>query len=135
MHGNARRGSGGVGVLIREELYDSFEVETVDRNIEGILWICFKCKYDSDFNFSIAAFYLPPSDTRRPNDQEKFFENLLQVYCNQSMGNTIICGDFNSRCGYNTAILEKAGLREYFCLLLKFLFLVTAAILNGGPGC
>jgi len=31
--------------------------------------------------------------------------------------------------------LEKAGLREDFCLLLKFLFLVTAAILNGVRGC
>jgi hypothetical protein len=36
-----------------------------------------------------------------------FFENLLQqVYCNQTIGNIVICGDFNSRCGYYSDFIE-----------------------------
>ena len=36
-----------------------------------------------------------------------FFENLLQqVYCNQTIENIVICGDFNSRCGYYSDFIE-----------------------------
>ena len=106
LHRNAACGSGGVGVFIHSHLYSSFIVDVLDKSNEGILWIYFKCKY-SDFNFSIAICYLPPNESTRPNDQEKFFEDLIQqVYCNQSKGNTIICGDFNARCGSNTEYIE-----------------------------
>ena len=55
----------------------------------------------------IAICYLPPNESSRPNEQEMFFENLLrQVYCNQTIGNIVICGDFNSRCGYYSDFIE-----------------------------
>lgn len=106
LHRNAVRGSGGVGAFIRSELFNSFDIEIIDKSVEGILWIYFNCKY-SDLTFSLGICYLPPSISTRLNDQEKFFENLLhQVYCNQLKGNTIICGDFNARCGFNTDYIE-----------------------------
>ncbi|VDI15074.1 Hypothetical predicted protein [Mytilus galloprovincialis] len=106
VHCKARRGSGGVGAFIRLNLYDSFYVVIQDRSVEGIMWICFKGKH-SDFNFSVAICYLPPTDSSRPSDQEKFLNDLLQqVYSNQTKGYTIICGDFNARCGSNTDYIE-----------------------------
>ncbi|CAC5419448.1 unnamed protein product [Mytilus coruscus] len=67
LHRNAVRGSGGVGAFIRSELFNSFDIEIIDKSVEGILWIYFNCKY-SDLIFSLGMCYLPPSVSTRLND-------------------------------------------------------------------
>ena len=65
LHQNANRGSGGVGILVKNELLDYFDIKVVNNEIEGILWLESKFKFSSN-NFCIVACYLPPSDTCKP---------------------------------------------------------------------
>jgi len=105
-HRNAVRGSGGVGVFVKSELLDEYDITPLDKSVEDILWIQLKCK-SSNLSMCLAVCYLPPNESSRPIDQEMFFNNLLQqVYCNQNKGYTIILGDFNSRCGPNNDYIE-----------------------------
>jgi hypothetical protein len=106
LHANTHRGSGGVCAFLMNELFDAYDITTLDKSVEDILWIKVKCKA-SNYILCIVICYLPPNESSKPNDQEMFFENLLQqVYCNQTIGNIAICGDFNSRCGYYSDFIE-----------------------------
>jgi len=42
LHKNAKRGSGGVGFLIKNHLVETFEIGILSESIEGILWIYMK---------------------------------------------------------------------------------------------
>lgn len=145
LHANAHRGSGGVGAFLKNELFDFYDITTLDKSVEDILWIKVKCK-TSDYILCIAICYLPPNESSRPNDQEMFFENLLQqVYCNQTIGNIVICGDFNSRCGYYSDFIEGVDeisprsvidVNENYNgdLFINFLTDINFAMLNGRIG-
>ena len=39
LHRNAVRGSGGVGVLVREEVLKHYQVEILDAEVEDMLWV------------------------------------------------------------------------------------------------
>jgi hypothetical protein len=41
-HMNAVRRSGGVGVFVKSELLDEYDIITLDKSVEDILWIQFK---------------------------------------------------------------------------------------------
>jgi len=47
LHKNAKRGSGGVGFLIKNHLVETFEIGILSESIEGILWI--NSKYDTNY--------------------------------------------------------------------------------------
>ncbi|VDI82923.1 Hypothetical predicted protein [Mytilus galloprovincialis] len=103
---NANRGSGGVGVLVKNEIYNSYTFETLDSEFDGILWIKMRSKTDF-LSLCIAICYLPPAESGRALDHHVFFQTLLeQVYTYQNMGRTVICGDFNSRVGRNLDFIE-----------------------------
>ena len=57
-HRNARCGSGGVGVLVKKELFKKFNIDILDSTFEGIIWLKFECK-QTRFCFSTCACYLP----------------------------------------------------------------------------
>ena len=48
LHRNARTGSGGVGLPIKDYLYDVFDIQKVDESVEGIMWVQFTAK-ECDF--------------------------------------------------------------------------------------
>ncbi|VDI73300.1 Hypothetical predicted protein [Mytilus galloprovincialis] len=103
---NANRGSGGVGVLVKDEIYNSYTFETLDSEVDGILWIKMRSKTDF-LSLCIAICYLPPAESGRALDHHVFFQTLLeQVYTYQNMGRIVICGDFNSRVGRNLDYIE-----------------------------
>lgn len=99
IHVNARKGSGGVGFLIKENILQEFDVSVLESSYEGILWLKLIHKYD-DFVLLPCVCYLPPENSSRHVDANVFFDNLLtDVYQYQNDGLLYICGDFNSRCG------------------------------------
>ena len=99
IHVNARKGSGGIGLLIKDDIMEHFKVIVADDSYEGILWIKFNAK-KCDFAFHICVCYLPPIDSCRYVNGADFFDNLLgQVYRMQNDGLIVLCGDFNARCG------------------------------------
>ncbi|VDI47596.1 Hypothetical predicted protein [Mytilus galloprovincialis] len=106
LHRNATRGSAGVGLLVKNEICNFYDVDILDIEIEGIQWIKFKTK-STDISVIVAVCYLPPADSSRAMDSDLYFQNLLQqVYSYQKLGKNIICGDFNSRVGQNTDYVE-----------------------------
>jgi len=95
---------------VKNDIFNSFSVNTIDDEIEGILWLEFSAK-KSNICFCVVVCYLPPADTCKPVDAEVFFQNLLrQIYCYQHKGNIFICGDMNARVGLNSDYIEGVDL-------------------------
>ncbi|VDI68964.1 Hypothetical predicted protein [Mytilus galloprovincialis] len=110
-----KRGSGGVGVLIKVEVLDNFSVSILDSSVEDILWIKLSHKYD---------------------------DLLQQVYCYQNEGFVYIGGDVNSRCGseqdyiqgvddINDREIIDVSSNKYGDLLIDFLTSCNLCMLNG----
>ncbi|ESO89846.1 hypothetical protein LOTGIDRAFT_164534 [Lottia gigantea] len=98
-HKKAKRGSGHVGFLIRNNIYDEYHVSILDESLEDILWIKLAHK-SSDTYVCLCVCYLPPNGSSYMTDAEQFYNNLLnQVYSFQNEGLVCISGDFNSRVG------------------------------------
>jgi exonuclease III len=101
IHVNARKGSGGVAFLFREELSNIYNITTADDQNDGILWICFQEKL-SNIKFYACVCYLPPINSSRQIDVQEFYDNLLcSVYTYQHEGLLYICDDFNGRIGHS----------------------------------
>lgn len=106
IHRNAKRGSGGVGIFVKNELMSLYNVSILDATVEDILWLKFSSENCAE-NIVICACYLPPSESTRVNDPDIFYSTLLeQVYAYQNEGRLFICGDFNSRVGDAAEYIE-----------------------------
>ncbi|VDI45625.1 Hypothetical predicted protein [Mytilus galloprovincialis] len=139
---NAIRGSGGVGLLVKLDLLDNFDCDILSSEYEGVLWIKLNSKVN-DVCFCIAVCYLPPAESTRSLESDVFFQNLLKdIYTYQNMGKIMICGDFNSRVGYNLDYIEGVDLikprtvvdateNHQGDVFINFLCDVNFAMLNG----
>ena len=145
LHVNARTGSGGVGILVKNELLYTFDAAIIDNTHEGILWIQFKEKVSGE-KFNICVCYLPPEGSTRNIDADEYFETLLsQVYCYQQNGPFFICGDFNSRISDTPDYIEGVDIvpvrdvidfkrNAYGTKMIDFLLSSNCCVLNGRPG-
>ena len=61
IHKRAKSGSGGVGFLIKDYLFEIFEIGIMDQSYEGILWLYLKHRM-SNFNLNVCVCYLPPAN-------------------------------------------------------------------------
>ena len=98
IHIKAKKGSGGVGFLIRNDLSRQFNIMIEDDSVEGILWLKFVSK-SNNTELHTCVCYLPPIDSTRNVDANEFFDNLIcqmHEYCKNAT--FYICGDFNARC-------------------------------------
>ena len=70
----AKRGSGGVGVFIRNELFDMFSVSVLNDTVEDILWLKLTPLHSHNKSdvIVLCVAYLPPSESVRNNDPEAF---------------------------------------------------------------
>ena len=145
LHVNTKCGSGGVGLLVRESLWEIFDFTPLDKSYEGILWV--KCvAKNCDYVFLICVCYLPPEHSTRNSDPDEFFTTLLtQIYEYQSLGKFYICGDFNSYLGDALDFIEGVDLvpsREavhfkrnlYGYKFEDFLISSSCVVLNGRHG-
>ncbi len=142
LHPRARCGSGGVGVLIREELCELFDVSVLDDQVEGILWLSFSSKSGGGV-FKLCVCYLPPEYSSRQHNVQDFYDALLsQVYTYQQEGLFFLCGDFNGRIGERADSVEGADgvperhvvdfkVNDYGECLLEFLLSSSCCVLNG----
>ena len=144
IHPRAKKGSGGVGILVRESLLKAYEISVLssDNDCEGILWINFRAKCSS-FAFKVCVCYLPPKYSSRQVDMLDFFDNLLtQIYLYQKDGLFLICGDFNSRIGNSMDYIEGVDYiderqvldyerNQYGDHFIELLLSASCCILNG----
>ena len=77
LHRNATRGSAGIGILVKRDILESFTIQILDIEFEGIMWIKFQSKF-SDLIFMLAVCYLPPNESSRALDSDLYFQNLLK---------------------------------------------------------
>ena len=99
IHKNAKRPSGGIGILVKLSVYNVFKVQVIDNSYEGI--ICLKLEHKvSVFSIIVICCYLPPENSLYGRDCESFFAHIItQIYLNIDADALIILGDFNSRTG------------------------------------
>lgn len=99
IHKDAPKASGGVGFLIRTDIMRQYEVNIMDKCIDGILGIQFNDKF-TDFKFIAFVCYLPPENSPWGRDALAFFSHLLsQIYLNSETDAIFLLGDINSRLG------------------------------------
>ena len=99
IHRNAPKASGGVGLLIKQWIFEEFDYETLDMSFEGILCSKFTSKH-SDYNFLVFSCYLPPEISVWGRDSESFFAHILgDIYSNSDCDAIYLCGDLNARIG------------------------------------
>ncbi len=95
----AVRGSGGVGILVRDNVLKHFTVAVVEKGHEGILWIEL-INMENKTTLGICVCYWPPGNSSRGDMSQDFFDTLKALVIeNFQHGDFVICGDFNARCG------------------------------------
>ena len=102
--------SGGVAILIRNELIDGIEVIKNLSNSDYLI-----CRLDKDFfklseDIFIINVYVKPQNSsastvlNNGRDTLKRTEDLINDL--RKNGEVVLCGDFNARIGHNTGMLE-----------------------------
>ena len=98
-HREAPKPSGGVAILVRDDVLQKFDINIIDKAYDGILAI--KCKHkETDFTAILFACYLPPQNSPWGRDAQPFFAHLISEIYLHSYADFIICGgDINARIG------------------------------------
>ena len=91
------RGSGGVGIFVKKNLYRDFDISNLNENTEGILWLELLYKTAKE-RLRFCVCYLPPKHSSRAMNAEDFFQTLMyNIYEFQNNSLITIFGDFNAR--------------------------------------
>ncbi len=97
-HHKSPKMRGGVGLLVKDTVYNAYSVKILDKTFDGILCVLFTDK-QTDYTFIICTCYLPPENSpyAYPND---FFGHLLALmYMYNDVDSFYVCGDVNARIG------------------------------------
>ena len=141
-HLKAPKHSGGVAILVKNDLLTSFSVKVIDKTIDGVLGLQFTNK-SNDFTLILFACYLPPDNSIWGRDLNAFCCHLLtQLYLHQHADNVILCGDFNSRIGdlkdyvegiddYNPRIVIDKTKNSHGDTFIEFVKDGNLAVING----
>ena len=65
LHRKAVQGSGGVGVLIRQEVLKEYAVEVLDSDVDDVLWLRLSNEEEEEGSLVLAVCYLPPETSSR----------------------------------------------------------------------
>ena len=89
---------GGVGILVKNNIFTTFNVCVVDKEVDGILVVQFKSKIN-DTKFVLFCCYLPPANSPWAEPTTFFNHLLTQLYVHKTADLILLCGDFNARIG------------------------------------
>lgn len=86
--------SGGVGILIKNSLFDKIEV--LDISCENCLWYRFK-----DTSYIFAVVYIPPEGSKYGNLDifDKLENDIIDINSQYDNASLLIFGDFNAKTG------------------------------------
>ncbi|CAC5390044.1 unnamed protein product [Mytilus coruscus] len=143
IHTRAKAGSGGVGLLVKEELLCTLNINVEDKSTDEIIWVKFSDKTNNSNIFYVCVTYLTPEFSARSTNVHDFFDTLMsQIYSIPNGYPFYLCGDFNSRIGEmedfipgvdNLPVREVIDFKsnsygEIFC---EFLSNINCCVLNG----
>ena len=135
------KGSGGVAILVKDYLLQSFQVRLVDNSQNGIIGIELKNKLTAKC-ILVYSCYLPPEGSPWA-DTSSFYGHLIsQLYLNSYADNVFVAGDFNARIGSRLDFIEHMDLlnkrhvldktiNSYCDSFLEFIKDVKMCIVNG----
>ena len=138
---NVNKGSGGMGILVKDDILGSYTVGELSLDSEHLHGI--KLQNDhTNFKIGIYVIYLPPEGSSySKNIQGMYDELLMQVYTTVNWDNILIMGDFNSRVGNLKVTCETDQMSDcrvvdetvngHGKMLLNFLIESKCCILNG----
>ena len=66
-HIRAPKGSGGVGLLVKNELFEHFKIKIVDKSMDGIIGVLFDNRH-LPYSFVVFSCYLSPEGSVRGRD-------------------------------------------------------------------
>ena len=104
LHILAKKGSGGVCILIKEDMFNIYSIDVIDKDFDGILGLKFKSTHGHEC-FVVFSCYLPPQDSVW-SDPANFYAHLLANVYEYSDYDIFICGDFNARIGNHSDCIE-----------------------------
>ncbi|CAC5359727.1 unnamed protein product [Mytilus coruscus] len=143
IHVRAKTGSGGVGLLILNDICSQFNVEIIDNDTDGILWVRLEDKNCLQNAFCFCIVYLPPENSTCAVKVNEFFETFMSKIYTLPQGSPFhLYGDWNSR--YSDLSDSIAGIdslperhvidfhhNSYGSTFCDFLTDVDCCILNG----
>ena len=130
------------GVLVKNWLFELFNVSVVEKTFDGILGIKFT-GHSTDFEFLVVACHLPPENSSRGRDAQSFYAPLLsQIYMNNENDGIYLIGDFHSGIGTLSETLHDIdnlpktqpidkSINQHEYELLDFLNEAKLCVLNG----
>ena len=96
---NAPKGSGGVGIFVRNTLFEIFDISVINRSNDGILGLALSNKV-TPYKIAVFAAYLPPENSPWRRNATDFYSHLLgQIYLLSDVDTVVLAGDLNSRIG------------------------------------
>ena len=99
LHFRAKKGSCGVGFLVRNSHFNQFYINVCEDSYEGILWLELKDKQNSQILRACVCYLVPEFSTRNIKPQDYFDRLLCQIHVYQKDSDLMVFGDFNSRIG------------------------------------
>ena len=141
IHVNAVSASGGVAILVKNELFKEFNIDVVDKCFEGILGIQLSHKC-TEFKITVICCYLPPQNSPWGRDSISFFAHIAQLLYAHDTDLFFICGDLNGRIGnMNDVLLNTEDIPSRHVVdhtvnshgeaLVNFLKEISGCVLNG----
>lgn len=114
----AKRDSGGIAIYCKNKLVDGLEIVKMDN--KGIVWLKLKSsffRFENDHYYCVC--YVPPEKSKLYTDMcalqdFDYFDKIaddIRYYDN--LGEVFLCGDFNSRTGLMSDVIEQTGLDRY----------------------
>jgi hypothetical protein len=99
LHRQAKKGSGGVAIYVKNSISVNHSVKVIDKEMEGIIGIELVEK-GSGFQSVFFCCYLAPENSVWGRDSDSFFVHLTtQMYLYEDADIIMIGGDFNARIG------------------------------------
>lgn len=97
-HHRAKKYFGGVGIFVKNQLLNAFNISVVDKLFDGILAVKLELK-TNNCSILLMSCYLPPENSVWGYDAEGYFNHVLHIIYSQECNMTLLMGDFNSRVG------------------------------------
>ncbi len=137
----AKRYDGGVGLLVKDNIVNSFNINILDKSTDGLMTVAFSSKH-TDFSFVIFIIYLPPEGSPWSSNLSDFFARVIsQIYTYYEYDMIFLAGDFNARIGSQSETYQNDSIPSRLVLdkksndqgnaFIEFLNDVRFCVLNG----
>ena len=134
---------GGIGLFIKESLFDTYNISVLDKSYEGILCLLLRDKI-SEFTFTVYCCYLAPEQSPYGRNSAGFYNHLLSLmYLHNFVDASFCLGDFNGRISDKSDIINAvddecatrnvidSGHNQHGDALLDFLIESRMVVTNG----